>query len=288
MLITCSLAVGGQAPERPPEKAFTPVGRMDAVIKESSGIAKSLKYEGIFWTHGDSGNPAALFAIRTDGTLVATVPVVEAVNLDWEDIAIADGFVYVGDIGNNFGWLRVRTVYKFAEPDPYAGRIEPVKPVVTYHYKFPEEPFDAEALVVRREQIYIIRKTAGPTSAVYRLTPADSGHFGLAKVQDLRAAWITGADLSADGRYLVTVSGFQLTVYPVNEDLTLRVDETPRSVSLPPSGQIEACCFDGGDVVLTSEEGSIYRITAEDLARQTRFVSPRVEGRPATSRPEGQ
>ena len=257
----------------PDHKSFTPVARMDTkIVKESSGIVKSPKYPGIFWTHGDSGNPAELFAVKLDGTLVARVPVADAPNLDWEDIASADGFLYVGDIGNNGGWLRVRVVYKFAEPDPYAKDVPPIKPVATYRYRFPEEPFDAEGLVVRGDQIYIARKAAGEASALYRLTPTEGDHYTLTRMQVLRSPYVTGADLSPDGRYLLTVSGVQLVRYPVDEHLALRTDEPVKTVYYPPGDEIEAGCFDGSDVVLTGENGTIYRIAAEDIEQETRFV----------------
>ncbi len=273
---TVPIFAGGPGARSDLAKAFIPIGHLDtSVIKESSGIVKSPKYEGIFWTHNDSGNPPELFAIKTDGTLAARIPVEAAPNLDWEDIAVADGFIYVGDIGNNLGWLRVRAVYKFAEPDPHAAELQPIKPVATYRYKYPDRPFDAEALVVRGDRVYIIRKAGGADSAIYRLTATDGELMTLTKVQVLPSAWITGADLSADGRLLVTVSGYQLALYPVNEDLTLRPDEPVKFVYYPTGDEIEACGFDGGDVILTGERGNIYRISAVEIQQQTRFVGPR-------------
>ena len=275
---------GGPVPERLPKKPFTIVGRMDtAVIKESSGVAKSPRYEGIFWTHNDSGNAAELFAIKADGTMVARVPVAGAANIDWEDLAIAGGFIYVGDIGNNHGWLRTRTVYKFAEPDPHADDIKPIRPLAAYRYKYPDEPFDAEALVVRGERIYVICKGVGKTSAIYRLPTADGEKVKLSRVSSaggLRSAWVTCADISHDGRFLVTASDHALARHPVNDDLTLRDDEPVRFVHYRAGGQIEACCFDGDDVILTSEKGFVYRISAKDIQQQTRFVRPRVNTQP--------
>ena len=275
VLLAVALGTSGEpVPQSPSPKVLAPAGRMDTtVIHESSGLAKSAKYEGIFWTHGDSGNPAELFAVKADGELVARIPVVEAPNLDWEDIAVSDGFIYVGDIGNNLGWLRVRVVYKFAEPDPHAA-VKALKPLASYRYKYPDEPFDAEALIVRGEQVYVIRKAGGKASIVYRLTPTADKHMALTEVRTLRSGWITGADLSADGRYLVTVSYRQLARYPVNQDLSPREGEPIRMVRLPLRGQLEACCFDGEDVILTTENGYVYRISAQDIEQQTRFVPP--------------
>src|SRR5262245_15366788 len=96
-----------------------PTGRFDPrAIPEASGIVKSRRHPGIFWVHNDSGNAPLLFAVRSDGRVVRRFRLAIP-NLDWEDIAIdARGHLYLGDIGNNTGLLRVRTIYRIDEPDP--------------------------------------------------------------------------------------------------------------------------------------------------------------------------
>src|SRR5206468_8997829 len=87
-------------------------------IREVSGIVASRRHPGVFWVHNDSGNAAALFAVRRDGSLVREYAV-KAPSLDWEDIAVDDaGHLYLGDIGNNAGLLPIRTIYEIDEPDP--------------------------------------------------------------------------------------------------------------------------------------------------------------------------
>src|SRR5262249_42704530 len=75
--------------------------------REASGIVKSRRHSGIFWVHNDSGNAPLLFAVRADGRVVRRFRLAIP-NLDWEDIATDDhGHLYLGDIGNNSGLLRV-------------------------------------------------------------------------------------------------------------------------------------------------------------------------------------
>src|SRR5687768_6399558 len=77
-------------------------------LGESSGLAASRRNAGVYWTHCDANNPAVVYAVRADGTLLAEFPVA-AKNTDWEAVAVdADGRLYVGNIGNNQGkrkWL---------------------------------------------------------------------------------------------------------------------------------------------------------------------------------------
>jgi hypothetical protein len=255
---------------------FVPVARLDtSIVREPSGLARSTRHEGIFWTHSDSGNRAELYAIKADGQLVARVPVTNAPNLDWEDIAVSGGFIYVGDIGNNHGWLRVRVIYKFAEPDPFAKDVKTITPLARYSYRYPDNPFDAEALLARDQELFVIRKGAGKASVLYRLTPADGGHSRLTEVQIMRVGWISGADLSPDGRFLLAASERVVALIPINNDLTPRTDERVRVVSYPGGDQVEACCFDGGDALLLAENGRIYRITAAQIEREVRFIPSR-------------
>ena len=53
------------------EKNLIPYALIDFdEIVESSGIIKSKKYPGVFWTHNDSGDSARIFAITEDGKII--------------------------------------------------------------------------------------------------------------------------------------------------------------------------------------------------------------------------
>ena len=58
-------------------------------IPEASGIAHSLINENVLYTHNDSGGEASVFAIDTQGKLLAEIVIDGAKNRDWEDIATA-------------------------------------------------------------------------------------------------------------------------------------------------------------------------------------------------------
>src|SRR6516165_5300997 len=145
-LIVQGAAGAGRADPGPLE----PLGRFEAgMIPEASGVVKSRRYPGIFWVHNDSGNAPLLFAVRADGRIVRRFRLAVP-NLDWEDIAIDDqGHLYLGDIGNNSGLLRVRTIYRLDEPDPSSpeggDRDPPLPATQTVAYALPpSNRFDAE------------------------------------------------------------------------------------------------------------------------------------------------
>ncbi len=80
-----------------PENRLIPYALIDSdEIVESSGIIRSKKYPGVFWTHNDSGDSARIFAISEDGKIIKPkwfkgeykgIEVVNATHIDWEDIA---------------------------------------------------------------------------------------------------------------------------------------------------------------------------------------------------------
>jgi len=92
-------------------------------LTEASGVVASHNNANVLWTHNDSGHPAQVFAIDTQGRLLGTYAIPG--NTDNEDIAIGPGpvpnvsYLYVGDIGDN-GLTRANIkVYQIPEPFVY-------------------------------------------------------------------------------------------------------------------------------------------------------------------------
>jgi hypothetical protein len=264
-----------------PAITWQPVGRIDDQrIVECSGIAASRRYPGIFWVHNDSGHPAVLFAVKDTGEVIAEVPVEGAANIDWEDIAAdAAGHLYLADTGNNFGMFPVRSVYQLTEPDPYASPVQPARVVRRYKYTFPAERFDAEGLYVCGDHVYVVSKPRGRRAAIYRLDPVADDRYQPVEVTSLAFGWATAADLSPDGKRLAVCTETSVRLFSVDDQGVPLDGPEPVLIRYPASGT-EACCFDGADLVLTSEKGTIYRITATHLAEGTRFTRPIKSPRP--------
>jgi hypothetical protein len=74
-------------------------------LTEASGVQASRNNANVLWTHNDSGHPAQLFAIDTQGRLLGNYALPG--NTDNEDIAMGPGpvtnvvYLYVGDFGDN-------------------------------------------------------------------------------------------------------------------------------------------------------------------------------------------
>jgi len=265
----------GDQRSRPPTGEWRPVGRIEhQPVSECSGIVASRRYPGIFWVHNDSGHGAVLYAIEASGRLVAEVPVPGATNSDWEDIAAdQQGHLFIADTGNNFHVFPVRFVYQIEEPDPHADPVKPARVIKRHVFTYPAERFDSEALFVRAEGMFVLPRQGGRETDVLRLAPGEGGKRVPQRATAVAARNLTGADLSPDGRRLLVCSAYAAWVFALDETGAVRKDVAPQTVRYPP-GEIEACCFDGNDVLLVAESREIYRVAAADLAAGTRFRRP--------------
>jgi hypothetical protein len=290
LLLALSGAGSAQDEQTPAKPRYRPdrelgtwkaIGRIQsAAVCESSGLVRSRQHEGIYWTLNDSGNPAEIFAIRLNGEVVARVPIEGARNRDWEDITIDDkGFLYIGDIGDNWGRYPHHTIYKVPEPDPFAEETKPVKPVATWTYEYPDLRRDAESLFLFRGDLYVITKGRRAPCTLFRLTSegAEEGTLRAERICEPKLWSATATDVSPDGKRIAILAYARLWVYAVGDNLTDLERIEPLTVSFPTNSQTEACAFDGEDVIVTSEERDIFRITREDIAQGRRLIPPRKE-----------
>ena len=202
-------------------------------LAEVSGIVKSGRGD-FYWVHNDSGDSARLFAIEANGTPIRPGwlgvsiadwqghPVANAVNFDWEDIALADGVLYIADVGNNGNARRDLGVYVVNEPDPQA--VQQMRALTYWPLRYPDQQdypgdvwhFDCEAVFVADGKLYFLTKhrqsrqfrSQQAGTKLYRL---DSFHTDRENVltpigqrDDVLSA--TAADLSPSGDRLVVAT----------------------------------------------------------------------------------
>jgi hypothetical protein len=196
---------------------------LDGEIHESSGVAVSRAHAGIFWTHNDSGEPL-LYAVDADGRTAGRVRITGAQVEDWEDVALglcpAGGdCLYVADIGDNDARRPAVTVYRVPEPAPGATASAAADAI---RLRYPDGSHDAEALFVLGGAIHVVTKGESGPIAVYR-APSSAGpgaETTLERVRELspgkvdRPRRITGADASADGRWVVMRTLESASIYP--------------------------------------------------------------------------
>src|SRR5690606_27346287 len=107
-------------------------------VRESSGLAQSLRDPGLFWTHNDAGHGPEIYAVDVEGQLVQRILVTGAEAEDWEDIESAPcpggECLLVGDIGDNDGEREYVTIYRIPEPEPGSSESQAAEAL---HARFP-------------------------------------------------------------------------------------------------------------------------------------------------------
>ena len=235
-------------------------------LPESSGIAASRKHPGIFWTHNDGEGGPHLYAIDRKGHRRGKVRIAGAKMLDWEDIAVGPGGLYIGDIGDNQRNRKQIVVYRVPEPDPGAAVSKPAARIVL---TYPDEPHDAEALLVHPKsgEIYIVTKARGTdTKTLVFKAPAGGGQlkriaeidFPNASLMSLIVGRVTGGDISPDGREVVLCDYFRgwyaaLPRDAPNFDAVWTADWQPVEIGLRKQGEAITFRHDGGALIATSE-----------------------------------
>lgn len=193
--------------------------KLDIQLNEISGLEQL--NETTLVAINDSGNEAELHLIDLQGKPIKNVFVKNATNVDWEDLARDDNYLYIGDIGNNQNKRKDLCVYKVKIADVLSKK-EVAAQKISFNYsdqkEFPpsknEQNFDAEGMIIYNESIYIFSKNRTEpwtgVSNVYTL-PKQAGSYTAKKYSELyvgEQGWwqdaITGADVFNDQLYVLT------------------------------------------------------------------------------------
>jgi hypothetical protein len=186
-------------------------------ISEASGVVASRQNPGALWTHNDTGYPGSVFALSTNGALLAQYYIPNAGFGDYEDISFGPGptpeyqYLYLGDIGDNFSSRSSIRVFRFPEPAVYSyqSNTPPAQPVPAWQeitLTYPDHPENAEAMMVDpiTGDLFIATKLA-TNSTLYRATRAEldgGGPVTLTFIREMSFSGlkaVSGGDISADG-----------------------------------------------------------------------------------------
>lgn len=240
------------------------LGRIvDDRINEVSGIVAARRIPGVLWMHEDSGNGTWVYAITPKGRVRADIAVEDAWNWDWEDVSLADGRLWIGDIGDNARARDRIRIYWFREPASLDR--ERVSARVLW-LRYPDEAHNAEGMIVdgRHHRLFIFEKQRGEdTSRVYAVSlrgirSGDERELELVARAPL--ANITAADLGPDGIVLKNYSTAVFLPWVDGRVVATLRRGTRCSVSLPSS---EAVAFSrSGGRIYSIPEGSDPEISA--------------------------
>ncbi|MGE3465302.1 MAG: hypothetical protein AB7J13_00070 [Pyrinomonadaceae bacterium] len=255
------------------------LGELDSKeIPESSGLAASRCQSGVLWTHNDSGNEPFVIAIGLDGKRLGTWKVTNTENIDWEDIAAYKDnagrcYLYIGEIGDNKAQRSEHTIYKVAEPivvpeNASSDRNRPLatEPAESGAFRYPDFNQDAETLLVQPQTgvIYVITKRVSGPAGVYRVAvefgsaePVTAERVGELSVPAIPNGFLTGGDISPDGRHLVICDYSRAYEFDLpdgaNFDDIWKQSAIPVELGQRKAGEAVCYSVDGTAIYATSE-----------------------------------
>ena len=225
-------------------------------LNETSGL---LYYNDKVITHNDSGNEANLYEINANtGAITRTVEVTNATNVDWEDITQDNSYIYVGDIGNNYGNRTDLKIYKISKVDYNDSDDVVTSEIISYSYAdqidftpdLNNTNWDAEGLISYGDQLLVFSKNWADNEVNVYSIPKNSGEQSAVLESNYNInGLITGVDISFDSNiiyllgYSSTESPFMYTIHNIpNNSLDIFSGITSEKISniVPIGNQVEA------------------------------------------------
>ncbi|NKI32073.1 T9SS type A sorting domain-containing protein [Croceivirga thetidis] len=202
------------------------LGLLPSSIDETSGL---ILIGDNLVTHNDSGNRPELYVLDTTNlTIVRTVEINNVPNLDWEDLAQDNDFIYIGDFGNNSGDRQDLAVLKISKSDflnngsVNAERINFAYEDQTDFMTSEQTDWDAEALFVLNNSLIILTKQWVSNGTVAYRLPKEPGDHTAERLDEYQVnGLVTGADysLSTNSLYLSGYSNFLTPFFAVVENV---------------------------------------------------------------------
>jgi hypothetical protein len=251
-------------------------------VEETSGL---ISWANGYWTHNDSGGEAVIYKLDTlSGDVVQRISLSDATNIDWEDIAQDDDYIYVGDFGNNSGNrddLAIYIIRKSDIPDSLDAVVAAEK--ITFSYpdypgtisKKKENNFDCEALIASGDNLYLFSKNRGDNKSKLYSLPKLQGDYTADLLQTFNSSGlVSGADLSENGKQLVLVGYTNHTWIPFiwlmfdfeGQDFFSGNKRRIDMLNLPAT-QTEGICFIKGEKgIISSESNPLFSPTVYDFS----------------------
>ena len=268
----------------------------DSNLKEASGIVASRRRADVLWVINDSGDEPLIYAVGLDGSDFGHVPIRNARNQDWEDLAAfvynRTAFLLIADCGDNENNRKSCVLYIVEEPrvNP-TGIVEkaPLEWSCRIEYVYADGPRDCEGVAVdvhRREILLLTKRDEPPVLYSLPLTFTQSDKVQTARpvarvggipkptAEDIREDPLfgrfrsqpTAMDISPDGKIIavLTYKRPYLFYRQENESWPRVFDRPPVPLDMPRMRQAEAMSFstDGTSLIVTSEKlpAPLYRL----------------------------
>ncbi|MFT5167260.1 MAG: hypothetical protein ACI8P3_002497 [Saprospiraceae bacterium] len=171
---------------------------LDETLEECSGL---IMIDGVLWAHNDNGNPKIYSIPENEASIDQKVNIINTLNIDWEDLALDNTYLYIGDFGNNSGERQDLAIYKVPKinlPDDTEAE--------TLFFLFEDQNnfnnttsmhnFDCEAMITFEDNIYLFSKNHLNHQTKRYKRSKDPGVQIAEKIDEFNVdGLITGADI---------------------------------------------------------------------------------------------
>ena len=239
---------------------------VDVKLQEASGLVASRTNKGMFWIINDSGNDATLFLIDDKGNTVHYYWIKNAINIDWEDIAIntnenGKSYIYIGDVGDNNAIRKSINLIVFEEPTINNPADTIIIDYKSYPLKYPNGPKDSETIVADplTSTLYIVTKRE-LNVRLYEVPKSlnESDTMDLTYKTSLPFFNVTSGDISSDGQEILlkTYDNIYYWKRLNNESLPETMTRAHESIEYSPEPQGESIAWsvDGNGFYTLSEK----------------------------------
>ena len=249
------------------------------VINETSGLEI---LNEVFITHNDSGGEPSLYFFNLNGEIINSIKLDEEsiwqiYNIDWEDVAADEDYIFIADTGNNFGNRDNLNIIKVKTNDfSIDGKIDVAYKDQKTFIPRPKHKYDAEALFLIEDKIAILSKDRSSLfTDLYLIDKESSSRQVLeSKITYDVNSLITGGDYNEELRLLALVSydskGSQYLILFEDFSLENLAEKKFRKIKIPiERAQIEAIkIIDNSTFWITSEDEGIgspymYKVRVE-------------------------
>jgi hypothetical protein len=157
---------------------------LPTVLNESSG---AIFFNDRLISHNDSGNQNELYELNTtSNTVTRIVTIVNATNVDWEDITQDNTSIYIGDIGNNKGIRTDLKIYKINKID-YLNSTNVTAEIINFSYadqttfvsNHNNTEWDSEAIIALDTNLIVLTKNWVTGITKGYLIPKNSGTYSV-------------------------------------------------------------------------------------------------------------
>lgn len=253
---------------------------LSAKVNEQSGM---MWYKNLFWVINDSDCEPKLYAYNNTGEIIKEVRISNAKNIDWEDLADDQDYIYIGDFGNNFGCRKDLRVLKLKKKDIGGSELSNIDADVIdvewadqedFSKRLQNHDFDCEAFLSYGDSLFFFSKNwANYKTRMYSASKNIGAQKLKAKTEFNVDMLVTGADISSDGEllalvgyknylsYIILFSEFEGTDFFGGK--SIRIDLSPMG-----GAQTEGIIFGENDSLFISTEQtklpqSIYKVEYE-------------------------